>query len=116
MHGLIAMSLVVAWVSVVQAQSPAVFDRAQPGVWSSAGKYLWPGPTAVADFPLGRRNIVVASPDDAIPTRVTNIDVSLVDCNNPNRYAQTSIHIANLVEILRALTHSAFSLTQLHGR
>src|SRR5438874_1364853 len=48
MHGLIAMSLVVAWVSVVQAQSPAVFDRAQPGVWSSAGKYLWPGPTAVA--------------------------------------------------------------------
>jgi len=115
MHGLIAMSLVVAWVSVVQAQSPAVFDRAQPGVWSSAGKYLWPGPTAVADFPLGGRSIVVASPDGAITTRVTNIELTLVDRNNPTRFAQTSIPIASLAEILWARDSSAFAITQSDG-
>lgn len=115
MRRLIAMGLVVAWVSVAQAQSPAAFGRAQSGVWSSAGEYLWPGPTAVADLPIGGRSIMVASPDGAITTRVTNIELTLVDRNNPARFAQTSIPIASLAEILWAPDSSAFALTQSDG-
>ena len=109
------MGIVVACVSVAQAQSPAIFDRVQPGVWSSAGKYLWPRPTAVADLPLGARNIVVASPDLAITTRVTDIELTLVDRNNPTRFAQTSIPVSSLAEVLWARDSSAFALTQSNG-
>jgi len=109
------MGLAVAWASVVQAQSASVFDRAQPGGWSSAAKYLWPGPTAIADFPLAGRNIVVVSPDGAIAAQVTNIELTLVDRSNPTRFAKTSIPIASLAEILWARDSSAFALTQSDG-
>jgi hypothetical protein len=102
-------------VSAAQAQTPSLSQRAQPGVWSSAAKYLWPGPTAVANFPLGGRNIVVVSPGGAIETRVTNIELTLVDRNQPTRFAQTSIPVASLAEILWARDSDAFALTQSDG-
>ena len=73
---------VAAWGPV----GAAVFDRAHPGVWSSGARYLWPGPTTVADFPLGGRNIALVSPSGAITTQVTNSELTVVDRDNPGRY------------------------------
>ena len=111
--GTVAAAIVL--VSVARAQTPPVFQRTQPGVLSSLAKYRWPGPTAVADFPLGGRNIVVVSPDGAIETRVTNIELTLVDRNKPTRFAQTSIPVASLAEIRWARGSDAFALTQSDG-
>jgi len=111
----VAIGAAVLLVSVALADESKGLRRAQPGVWLASGQYLWPGPTAIADFPLHGRDIIASSPDGAITTRVTETELTLVDRNNAMRFAGASIPLASLGEILWAPDSTAFALTQSDG-
>jgi hypothetical protein len=98
-------------VSGLSCAADLPFEKARPGEWARDGKYLWPGPTAIADFPLGGRNIAVVSPDSTITLTVRDSEMTVSGPSVTSR----SIGIDSLSEILWAPDSKAFAITSSDG-
>lgn len=89
-----------------------VFTTAQPGEWSAHGVYLWPGPTAIADFPVGGRQLRIPGPDGKTVLWVGDTEASLIFASSKRTSA---FRILSLAEILWAPNAAAFALTESDG-
>lgn len=105
---LISLAVAVNGLSVA-AEGP--FNAALPGAWARDGKYLWPGPTAIADFPLAGRNITVTSPDSSMTLTVRDSEMTVSGPSVPAR----KYGIDSLSEILWAPDSKAFAVTSSEG-
>jgi hypothetical protein len=94
---------------------PGTLQTPQPGMWSAAASYLWPGPTALADLPQGGRNLSVASPNGKLRITVNDIELQVVTEESRTRLSKEFIGVTSLAEILWAPDSSAFFLTQSDG-
>jgi hypothetical protein len=60
-----ADEMFILWMLLaVAVQKP--MTEPQPGMWAAGAAYLWPGPTAIADYPAGGVAIDVPSPDGSM--------------------------------------------------
>src|SRR5258708_615723 len=103
--------LAVAASGAFGAENPRTFETALPGAWARDGKYLWPGPTAIADFPLSGRHIGIASPDTATTITVRESEMTVSGPSMPPR----TYEIDSLSEILWAPDSKAFAVTSSDG-
>src|SRR5262245_20565801 len=73
-----SLSVIVFVIAITTITSVAeVFTTAQPGMWSARGMYLWPGPTAIADFPTAGRQVRITAPDRKTILEVGDIEARI---------------------------------------
>lgn len=109
------MSMGLILLFLVMQQAPAKpMTSPQSGIWSSQAAYLWPGPTAIADFPAGGRSIEVRSPDGLKRINVNDDDLKLMGANS-TKIVGSPIPVSDLAEILWAPDSKAFAITQSNG-
>jgi hypothetical protein len=87
----------------------------QPGEWSAGASYLWPGPTVLADYPEGGRNLSVLSPDGKLMIAVVNTELNVRRTADGRSLTKEPIGVSSLAEVLWAPDSSAFFLTESEG-
>ena len=105
-------TVVFLFVSVTIASPAEVFTTAQPGMWSARGVYLWPGPTAIADFPAAGRQLRISAPDRKTVLEVRDSEARVTF---PNGKPSGAFVVEGLAEILWAPNAAAFALTESDG-
>jgi hypothetical protein len=101
--------------TLAQQVSPTPFAQAQDGMWASAAKYLWPGPTALAGSPAGGRSIDVVSPDGRRVITVRDSELAVKRTQGARDQIGASVPIEGLAEVLWAPDSRAFAITQSDG-
>src|SRR3989442_1204346 len=110
MRILSAIGFFIAIATVATAAE--VFTTPQKGLWSAHGVYLWPGPTAIADFPAAGRQLRITAPDRKTVLHVSDIEARVM---LPNGKRSAGFAIESLAEVLWAPNASAFALTESDG-
>lgn len=100
-------------IAVGQATgSTAPMKTPQPGMWSSGAAYLWPGPTALRDYPPGGRAIRLGAPDRSTALLIGDEEMTLQAADGRTI---GKAKILDLAEILWSPDSQAFTLTQSDG-
>jgi hypothetical protein len=86
-----------------------------PGMWGAGAAYLWPGPTAIADYPAGGSAIDVVSPDKAIVLSLRDSTLRIQLTREPRRFVGGPIAIDGPAEVMWAPDSRAFALTWTDG-
>ncbi len=105
----LVLGLLLAMVTLLPMQRP------QPGVWGAGAAYLWPGPTAIADYPQGGRSIDVLSPDGTLLLQVRESMLTVALAKHSSEQIGADIPLYSLAEVLWAPDSKAFALTSSDG-
>lgn len=114
-HGeqLMLRAVTALLIAVGQAAgSAAPMKTPQPGMWSSGAAYLWPGPTALRDYPPGGRAIKLVSPDRSTALLISDEEMTLQSAAGRTI---GKAKILDLAEVLWSPDSQAFTLTQSDG-
>jgi hypothetical protein len=110
MRALIGIGFLVS--AVTFATAAEIFTTPQQGLWSARGVYLWPGPTALADFPSAGRQLRVVAPDGKTVLYIDDIGGHLLVANGKQ---SARFPVRSLTEVLWAANATAFTLTESDG-
>lgn len=84
------------------------------GQWSRDARYLWPGPTAIADAPENTRAIRITDASGASTLSIDDYSATLAR-QLPDRVTQTKFEIESLAESLWSPDGKALVITQSDG-
>ena|SRR2546422_369590 len=108
-------SLPVLIATAVLLTGAGPMTEPKPGIWSAKAVYLWPGPTALADRPLGGRAIEVLSPDGKNTLVVRDGALTVRTAVGSTLPAGSPLHVEDLAEVSWAPDSKAFYVTQSDG-
>jgi hypothetical protein len=97
------------------AVSPETVQVPQPGEWSAAASYLWPGEDALANPTDYHRNLSVRSPDGRLAIEVGDVELRVVTTSGDSTVYLDPRGVSSLAEVLWAQDSQAVFVTESDG-
>jgi hypothetical protein len=107
------MIVLLALLLSIAVQAPMTQSR--PGMWASAAAYLWPGPTAIADYPAAGLAIDVISPDSSMVLSLRDAALRVRRTGEGRTAIGAPITVDGPAEVMWAPDSRAFTLTWTDG-